>query len=115
VITVPDDISDDEPLNRRIHPAFVRPDDGRPSSQAFTDPEMSVDRADYWPVEETLRGYPTHGVASIQTKTARDLKQEVVQDKKDLLHPAHALVKGKKTKAIQRKLALAAAWVKRPS
>src|SRR5262249_29876451 len=105
---IPDDIADTEPLNRRIHPDFVRPD-GSVSSQAFTDSELSVDRAAYWDVAETLRGYDGYGVASIITSFARKLQQEVVADKL-LLNPAHALVKGKKSKSIARALARSAIW-----
>ncbi|HEX4961271.1 MAG TPA: hypothetical protein VF173_10570 [Thermoanaerobaculia bacterium] len=106
---VPDEIADTEALNRRIHPDFVRPD-GSVSSQAFTDVELSVDRAAYWEVAQTLRGYDGYGVASLIALVARGLHQEVVADKKPL-NPAHALVKGKKTKSIARALARSAAWV----
>jgi hypothetical protein len=106
---IPDEIADDETLHRRIHPHFVRPD-GRPSSQAFTDAEMSVDRAAYWEVTQTLHGYQGYGVASIVTSFARGLQQEVVADK-ELLNSAHALVKGKKTKGTARALARSANWV----
>jgi hypothetical protein len=108
VDNIPDDIADTEALNRRIHPDFVRPD-GSVSSQAFTDTELSVDRAMYWDVSETLRGYDGYGVASIITSFARGLRQEVVADKL-LLNPAHALVKGKKSKSIARALARSAIW-----
>lgn len=106
---IPDDIADTEALNRRIHPDFVRPD-GSVSSQAFTDAELSADRAMYWDVSETLRGYDGYGVASIITSFARELQQEVVADKL-LLNPAHALVKGKKSKSTARALARSAIWV----
>jgi len=108
VDNIPDDIADIEALNRRIHPDFVRPD-GSVSSQAFTDTELSVDRAMYWDVSETLRGYDGYGVASIITSFARGLQQEVVANKLRL-NPAHALVKGKKSKSIARALARSAIW-----
>ena len=106
---IPDDVADTEALNRRIHPDFVRPD-GSVSSQAFTDSELSVDRAVYWDISETLQGYDGYGVASIIASFARELQQEVVADKL-LLNPAHALVKGKKSKSIARALARSAVWV----
>lgn len=106
---IPDEIDDTEHLNRRIHPEFVKPD-GSVSSQAFTDTELSVDRASYWAAAETLRGYNGYGVAGIIASFARSLQQEVVSDKL-LLNPAHALVKGKKTKSIARGLARSASWV----
>jgi hypothetical protein len=105
---IPEDIADTEALNRRIHPDFVRPD-GSVSSQAFTDTDLSVDRAAYWEISQTLRGYDGYGVASIIASFARGLQQEVVADKL-LLNPAHALVKGKKSKSIARALARSAIW-----
>jgi hypothetical protein len=105
---IPEDIADTEALNRRIHPDFVRPD-GSVSSQAFTDTELSVDRAAYWDVSETLRGYHGYGAASIIASFARGLQQEVMADKL-LLNPAHALVKGRKSKSIARALARSAIW-----
>lgn len=107
--SIPDDVADAEPLHRRIHPTFVKPD-GSVSSQAFVDPEMSVDRANYWSVPLTLRGYHGYGVTALQTAVAREHQQEVISDK-ELLNPAHALVKGKKGKTIARALAKASAWV----
>lgn len=100
---VPSAISDDEKLHRRIHPTFIKPD-GSLSSQAFTDPEMSVDRAEFRSLDETLDGCPNHGCAAVETGFARGLDQEVVADPM-LLNPAHALVNGKKTKSIARRLA----------
>lgn len=100
---VPSAIDNGETLHRRIHPTFIKPD-GSPSSQAFTDPEMSVDRAQYRSLDETMDGCPNHGCAAVETQFARGLNQEVVADHL-LLNPAHALVKGKKTKSIARELA----------
>ena len=110
---IPDEISDEESLHRRIHPTHIHPD-GRLSSQSFRDPEMSVDRADFWPVENTLQGYQGCGVAVLQAIDARNLGQEVLS-KKELLNPAHAVVIGKKPKSIARNLARAAAWVLKPN
>lgn len=99
----PPAISDDEILHRRIHPTFIKPD-GSFSSGAFTDPEMSVDRAKYRPLDETLDGCPQHECAAIETGFARSLDQEVVSAP-ELLNPAHAHVNGKKTRSIARNLA----------
>lgn len=106
---IPDVVADDELLHRRIHPTFVKPD-GSVSSQAFTDPEMSVDRANYWSVALTLRGYDGFGITALGAAVARDCQQEVIAAK-ELLNPAHALVKGRKTKSIARTLAKASQWV----
>jgi hypothetical protein len=108
---IPELVADDEPLHRRIHPFFRKPD-GRVSSQAFTDPEMSVDRGRYWSAGQTLHGCNGHAVAMVVTFFARGLQQEVVADPV-LLNPAHALVKGKKSKSIAKSFARMAQWVVR--
>ncbi len=110
VTEIPNEVGNDEPLHRRIHPTFVQPD-GRISSQAFKDPEMSVDRAQYTSIEQTVLGHETYGVAEFLTEEARKLEQEVVSAK-ELLNPAHALVKGKKSKKIARRLARLSHWAK---
>lgn len=109
MIEVPGMVADEEPLHRRIHPTFVRPD-GSVSSQAFRDREMSVDRGHYWQAHQSLQGYDGYGLASIGTNTARSCQQEVVADG-SLFNPAHALVKGEKPKSIARRLAVTASWV----
>lgn len=110
---IPGEVHDDEILHRRIHPSFVRPD-GSISSQAFRDPEMSVDRAWYTTIEDTLLAYEDYGLAALIAVDARELDQEVVADRL-LLNPAHALVKGRKTKSISRRLARSSSWVLPPS
>jgi hypothetical protein len=80
VIEVPELVGDDEPLHRRIHPTFVKPD-GSISSQAFRDPSMSVDRGNYWDIELTLRAYTGYGVACLVAAVAREHQQEVIADK----------------------------------
>ena len=106
---VPDEVRDQEILHRRVHPTFFRPD-GSISSQAFRDDEMSVDRAAFRRVEETLAGYGGYGIAALGTTTARNLGQRVLADPLPL-NPAHALVRGRKTKSISRRLARSASWV----
>lgn len=71
---------------------------------------MSVDRAAYWEVSLTLQGYQGYGVTVLLASVAREHQQEVVSDK-ELLNPAHALVKGRKSKATARALAKASTWV----
>lgn len=100
---VPSDIHDEEKLHRRVHPHFIK-SDGSLSSGAFKDPEMSVDRAAYRPLNGTLEGCPEHGCASLETAFARSLEQEVLAVP-ELLNPAHAHVSGRKTQSIARKLA----------
>jgi hypothetical protein len=109
VTEIPGVVADEEPLHRRIHPTFVRPD-GSVSSQAFRDREMSVDRGLYWEVARSLHGYDGYGIASILADSARACDQEVVADS-NLFNPAHALVRGEKSKSTARRLAGAATWV----
>lgn len=109
VIEVPGEVADEEPLNRRIHPTFIRPD-GSVSSQAFRDRELSVDRGQYWDATRSLQGYDGYGLASIVAAFARSCQQEVVADG-NLFNPAHALVRGDKPKSTARRLAGAAMWV----
>lgn len=109
VIAVPDEVADEEPLHRRVHPTFVRPD-GSVSSQAFRDRELSVDRGHYWEAARSLQGYDTYGLASIRAAFARACQQEVVADG-NLFNPAHALVRGEKSKSTARRLAGAATWI----
>lgn len=107
--SVPPTVADEEPLHRRIHPTFQRPD-GTISSAAFTDPEMSVDRGHYRSIEESLENYGTFGLAVLLASAARQLGQTVVADP-DLLNPAHALVRGHKSRSVARSLARASAWM----
>ena len=110
IATIPlDRVEDSECLHRRINPNFVKPD-GSVSSQAFTDPEMSVDRAWYLPVKQSLLNYEGFGLVSFQAEIAKQLNQVVLPDP-ETTNLAHALVKGKKTKSTKRKLAKASEWV----
>lgn len=106
---VPGEVADEEPLHRRIHPTFVRPD-GSVSSQAFRDRELSVDRGQYWDATRSLQGYAGYGLASIIAAFARACQQEVIADG-NLFNPAHALVRGDKSKSTARRLAGTATWV----
>ena len=108
-MSVPDQVADSERIHRRIHPAFIKPD-GMFSSQAFRDAEMSVDRATYRTITETLSGHQDHGLVGLLSAEARGLGQNVISAK-ELLNLAHALVTGNKSKSIARKLAGISAWV----
>jgi hypothetical protein len=106
---IPSAIADTESLYRRIHPDHVKPD-GSLSSQAFRDPEMSVDRAEYCTPDQTLHGYPTHGVSAFLASFARQQAQQVVSAP-ELFNPAHALVNGAKSKSVARAFARTATWI----
>jgi tRNA G18 (ribose-2'-O)-methylase SpoU len=105
------EVLDSESLHRRIHPSHVKPD-GSLSSAAFTAPELSVDRVALRTVAETLANHAGYGVAALSTGYVRSLDQEV-RAAPDLLNRAHALVVGRKSKGIQRKIAKSATWVVR--
>jgi len=109
MIDIPKEVSDDEYLNRRIHPTFVKPD-GSLSSQAFRDIEMSVDRAIYRSVKESLLNYKGFGLAKLIAMAARNENLEVI-GAQELLNPSHALIIGKKTKSISRRLAKLSEWI----
>lgn len=110
---VPDVVADDEPLNRRLHAMYVK-EDGSASSAAFTDDELSVDRGLYRTHEQSLADYPQMGLAQLLAIVARGMGQNVVACK-ELLNPAHAEVRGKKTRAVAKKLARASKVVVRPA
>jgi len=105
------DIEDGDHLYRRIHPLQVK--DGRPTSAAFKDPELSVDLARLTTLQQSLAAYPTYGLASITAGHARSLEQEVFHDPLES-NPAHALVKGTKPPRTARGLARSATWVQLP-
>jgi hypothetical protein len=106
-------------LWRRIHPNQIVPDDNigdyRPSKAAFKDSSMSVQIAEILfsnglSPSDALKKYPGYSLASITAGQARDLRQGVRRNPlpDDL---AHALVFGKKTDSISKKLAKGSKWV----
>lgn len=102
------EIPDAEALFRRLHPAQIDPE-GRPTSAAFKDHDLSVDRASMRSSQDSLgehrqRGY---GLASITAGFARGHRQEVIPDPQ-LFNAAHALVCGEKPRSVARALAQAA-------
>jgi hypothetical protein len=105
-------VAPEESLSRRIYPGFVK-SDGSLSSQAFTDPQMSVDRAWYRSVDDTLGNYAGYGVAQFFCRVAIDLGQQVVPEP-ELLNPAHAIVQGHKPKSVQRQFARLSQLVRSP-
>jgi hypothetical protein len=119
-------ISDDARLWRRIPRWHFVFDENlrrwRPSSAAFADSDeggsMSVGLAGL--VSEAgreaasvLSGLEGYGLAEITAGLVRRCGQSVVRDPLPE-EPAHALVVGNKTRAVQRKLAREAIWVVPP-
>jgi hypothetical protein len=105
-------VAEDELLNRRVHEDQVHAD-GTASSGAFTDPMMSVDRAAMRSIDDSLSEHPHDGIAQFIASAARYLNQEIVPVP-SLFNLAHAEVRGKKTRAIAKKLALASVVVRLP-
>lgn len=108
----PSHVDDDEVLHRRIPPDRIKPGN-LPSSSAFSHEEMSVDRAAYRTIEESLTNYEHEGLASLVTRPCRALSLPVEHDPVTY-NVAHTLVKGKKTKGTQKALARLATMVKVP-
>jgi len=63
---------------------------------------------------EYLASHPGFALASLTAALARDCNQKVARDPLPD-EPAHALVVGKKTKAVQRRFAKECRWVVHPS
>lgn len=103
------EVLDSELLHRRIHPTHCV--DGRVSSAAFKDDELSVDRAKLREADESLRGHSHCGLASVLTSDARAHHLEVTADP-NLFNDSHALIKGRKSKSVQKSLARGCKWVR---
>ena len=105
------EVADADDLYRRIHPSQVK--DGKLTSAAFKDPQLSVDLARLTTPQRSLSGHPSYGLASITALLARSLGQEVVHNPLEV-NPAHALVIGNKNLGTARSLARSATWVLLP-
>lgn len=103
-------IPDSEKLWRRIHADHLL-DGDRVSSAAFSGDQMSVDIAS---IQRNMSITLSDGVgvAEFECAAARKLDQQVVADPLKS-NPAHALVKGHKTKGVQRRLRNAARFQSR--
>ncbi len=112
-------IPDSALLFRRIHRAFFDFDSGRVSSAAFDGLEMSVNWDRFATAEETAvqdKSGNTVAVAALATEFCRSVEQTVVHDPRPEegsipANPAHALVRGRKSKSIKQRLRDAAALV----
>jgi hypothetical protein len=111
-------IVDEDTLLRRIHPSQMVEDKNlgarRPSSGAFTDPELSVDSelllAKYnLNIAFCLRDFPEYSLARFAAGFARATGMTVTHTPQ-ADNPAHTEVIGKKTKALQRQFAAISVW-----
>lgn len=116
-------ISDDSALWRRISPKWIVPDESgsgyRISSQAFqnhpADESMSVHLAEEMArnglsASDAVKAFPGYSLVSITAGLARECSQRVARDPLPD-DPAHAVVDGKKTKAVRRRFSNEARWV----
>ncbi len=109
---VPEAIPDQAILFRRIPRNWVNPDSGHISSAAFDGHEMSVNWEKYATAEETARQDVTGNTVAVVSLVAgfcRTVEQEVIHDPVPMegdmpANPAHALVRGRKSKPIKHKL-----------
>jgi len=98
------DIEDDDDLYRRIHPHFQK-ENGKISSAVFKqrNPYLSIDVAKLTTPEKSLANYPDFGLASIVTKSVRNLSLEVYHQPK-IDSYAHGIIEGNITDATAKKL-----------
>lgn len=116
-------IPDDADLLRRIPPWHFYFDEKlgriRPSKAAFEDdgdgsPMSVVLASEAGPPESVLAGHPVFALAAITAGLARSLGQLIVRDPTPE-EPAHAVVVGRKTDGIKRRIAREARWVVLPA
>lgn len=103
------EIDDEDFLYRRIHHLHYNKVKAEISSCAFTDLETSVDWALYTTPEETIKGYPTYHLASLQAKIPRERSQEVIHDPYPDTDPdnySHTLIIGRKPRSVAKFIAL---------
>lgn len=120
-------IGDGVRLFRRIHPAHVVPDEDsgtmRVSTAAFRDLELSVDVESVMielglSAEWCIANRSGFRLVSLRAGGCRELRQLVCLDPvtdPGAENPAHGLVYGEKTRAVQRELRDLAIWVIPPA
>jgi len=110
------EILNEDELYRRFPDIWLKGENSI-SSAAFQNTsntnDMSADLARLTSPDQTVSGYPNHGVASFLADFARKLAQEVFHDPIPA-NFAHSTVRGEKTKSIRKKLAKSATIVLLP-
>lgn len=108
----------DDRFLRRIPPIYYNPNTGKVMSAAFQNASgtnrMSVDWTKLSTVDDTLRGYPRFGVASISAELCWFLNQEVERVPSEE-NPAHCDVVGDKPQSVRRKFRDRAEYPRYPS
>jgi len=111
-------ISDEDSLYRRIHPSQVIEDKNlgakRPSSGAFTDPDLSTDSEFLLEkfgldINFCLKNFPGYSLVRFPVEFARTNGMTVTHTP-ETDNPAHTEVTGKKSKALQRQFAATSVW-----
>ena len=109
--------SDDHFL-RRIPPEYYNPNTGKVVSAAFQNTSnterMSVNWMKLSTVDDTLRGYPRFGIASISAELCWSLNQEIESVPSEE-NPAHCDVVGAKPPSVKRKFRNMAKYLRYPS
>jgi len=108
----------DDRFLRRIHPQYYDPNTGKVASGAFQNASdtnrMSVNWMKLSTVDDTLRGYPGFGVASISAKLCWLLDQNIEGIPSEE-NPAHCDIVGAKPKPVRRKFRDRAEYLRYPS
>jgi len=102
---------------RRIPPLYYNPTTKKISSAAFQNASgtnrMSVNWMNLSSVDDTLRGYPRFGIASISAELCWTLKQEIERTGSDS-EPAHCDVIGNKPPNIRKQFRDNAEYLRYP-
>ncbi len=99
-------VADEDAVLRRFpnRPSHIK-SDGTLSSANFIGPDTSVNLERLTTIAETMYGYESFGLVRLLTRHVRDLGEDVVHDPTEE-NFAHAVIPGKRTISIARKLAL---------
>jgi hypothetical protein len=104
-------IEDEDQLYRRVFPGFLK-NHGRISSAAFkTKGDLSVDIARLTTPHKSLYGYPDHGLSTLSALTFRKEDNLEIYHVPTSCNYAHALVYGKITEAMAKRIASSAKLV----
>lgn len=108
-------VKDEDTVLRRIpnKPSHIK-NDGTLSSANFIGPDTSVNIERLTTIEQTLASYENFGLAQLITGNIRKLGEDVLHDPIEG-NDAHAIIPGKRSTSVARKLAQSASIVVMPS